>query len=210
MKLDILKTHMQATVIHAATKDIRFYLCGVLLHTGAHGARIVATDGHTMACAIVGVKPMPELQVIMPAALFTKIKANKKTAPELTVEISDNGSGGHNVEVSVDGTRSIMPAIDGRFPDYMRVLPRKLSGELAQFSPLLIKRGAESAQILGARPEFSGEILHNGGSAAIMCGAFEDFVAVIMPIRSSAKATDWSPPAALLYTGEPQAETVAA
>ena len=114
---------MKATAFSMAMQDVRFYLNGMLLETTEDGLCTVATDGHRLAWsrvaldgpagepvrAIVPRKSVGELQRLLGAA-----EDNADATLELTAQ---------QLQASVGGVRLTTRLIDGRFPDYHRVIP---------------------------------------------------------------------------------------
>jgi DNA polymerase-3 subunit beta len=118
----IEKTHFSM-----AQQDVRYYLNGMLLETGGKYIRSVATDGHRLALcqAELGDAKLVEQQVIVP----------RKGVLELQRLLSGEGSvdillGANHVRIQLEGIRFTSKLIDGRFPEYERVIPRDSSNEI--------------------------------------------------------------------------------
>ncbi|MDA0189665.1 MAG: DNA polymerase III subunit beta, partial [Proteobacteria bacterium] len=110
-----------------AAQDVRYYLNGLLLLVEDGELRAVATDGHRLAYASMPLEaaeaPAGErLELILPRK--TVLELNRLLADNdepLTIEMASNQirfSFGHIVLVS--------KLIDGKFPDYQRVIPASL------------------------------------------------------------------------------------
>lgn len=119
---DTLKGLLEKTQFAMAQQDVRYYLNGLLLEVRGGRVRAVATDGHRLAVServddgLAG----KEIQVIVP----------RKAVLELG-RLLERGDGIVDVEVSashirlrIGDTTFISKLIDGRFPDYERVIPR--------------------------------------------------------------------------------------
>ena len=116
-----LRRLLEQTQFAMAHQDVRYYLNGLLLHVQPKRLRVVATDGQRLALSeldrMTGVKD--EIQVIVP----------RKTVLELMrlVEPSDDAIELHvssnQMQITVDTVRMSSKLIDGRFPDYERVIP---------------------------------------------------------------------------------------
>jgi len=110
-----------------AQQDVRYYLNGMLLETGGQHIRSVATDGHRLALCqaeLDGAK-LEEQQVIVP----------RKGVLELQRLLTGEGNvdvvlGANHVRIQLDGIRFTSKLIDGRFPEYDRVIPRDSSNEV--------------------------------------------------------------------------------
>ena len=116
------KTHFSM-----AQQDVRYYLNGLLIETGKKVLRAVATDGHRLALCEVALEnaAAPEQQVIVP----------RKGVLELQRLLSGEGSvelelGSNHIRAQLDGIRFTSKLIDGRFPEYERVIPAEADNEL--------------------------------------------------------------------------------
>ena len=120
-----------------AQQDVRYYLNGMLLESAGSHLRTVATDGHRLALCqaeLDGAK-LDEQQVIVP----------RKGVLELQRLLSGEGSvdivlGANHIQIELDGIRFTSKLIDGRFPEYDRVIPTDSSNELSAGREVL--RGA--------------------------------------------------------------------
>lgn len=126
--ITIPRSHFKAALVCAAVKDIRFYLNGAMLETGAgeHGnmAVMVATDGHRLSCSLIGPCDAPPVQVIIPRSMLESVAKHKPMKGESdTVEFSYDTQGDemHLRAVLHDGTTYAAVAVDGHFPDWRRV-----------------------------------------------------------------------------------------
>jgi DNA polymerase-3 subunit beta len=105
-----------------AQQDIRYYLNGLLLVTTGKEMRVVATDGHRLAYASeVLAEELPRSEVILP----------RKTILELSRQLADNDE---PLEIVLSPTQAqfrfgtielVSKLIDGKFPDYERVIPQQ-------------------------------------------------------------------------------------
>ena len=104
-----------------AQQDIRYYLNGLLLVVVGNELRLIATDGHRLAYAS---ETLPDhferLEVILP----------RKTVLELSRQLADSDD---LLEISLSPTQVqfrfgdiefVSKLIDGKFPDYERVIPQ--------------------------------------------------------------------------------------
>jgi DNA polymerase-3 subunit beta len=103
-----------------AQQDIRYYLNGLLMVVEDKNLKLVATDGHRLAYAAMALDAkLPRQEVIVP----------RKTVLELAKLLSD-GEGEVRVELSATqaafafgGVELVSKLVDGKFPDYTRVIP---------------------------------------------------------------------------------------
>ncbi|AKQ33131.1 DNA polymerase III subunit beta [Candidatus Coxiella mudrowiae] len=113
---------LQRTYFAMAQKDVRYYLNGLLLETHPTKLHAVATDGHRLAFHVLGIETAIEhrLQVIIP----------RKGVIELLRLLADNEDpvtlmiGNNHVCVSTTDFTFTSKLIEGRFPDYERVIPK--------------------------------------------------------------------------------------
>ncbi|MDN7125388.1 DNA polymerase III subunit beta [Pseudidiomarina terrestris] len=118
----VLRELMERTHFSMANQDVRYYLNGMLFETDANTLRTVATDGHRLAMSAVEI-PQPNLtgrQVIVPRKGITELMRLLDDADnEVKVAI-----GANHIRVETNGMSFTSKLVDGRFPDYRRVLPQ--------------------------------------------------------------------------------------
>lgn len=118
----VLKTLIEKTSFAMANQDVRYYLNGLMLELGAGSLRAVATDGHRLALSETRVEATVEAgqQVIVPRKGVQELA--RLLQPEDTV--ATLGIGANHVRVDLPELRFTSKLIDGRFPDYGRVVPK--------------------------------------------------------------------------------------
>ncbi len=117
-----LKRLLEKTQFAMANQDVRYYLNGLLIEVGSKRLRSVATDGHRLAMCDIDLEHggNSAQQVIIP----------RKGVLELQRMLADDGGeirlsiGSNHVRVEIDGLRFTSKLIDGRFPEYERVIPK--------------------------------------------------------------------------------------
>lgn len=117
---EALKHVLDKTHFSMAQQDVRYYLNGLLLETDGACLRGVATDGHRLALA--------EVDLDAPTAQNDQHIVPRKGVLELSRLLGDEGKvelvlGKSHIRVTVDGLQMTSKLIDGRFPDYTRVIP---------------------------------------------------------------------------------------
>jgi len=115
-----LKHLLEKTHFSMAQQDVRYYLNGLLLETDGPRLRGVATDGHRLALAEVTLESSAKQneQQIVPRKGVLEL--NRLLGDEGKVELT---LGKNHVRMSINGLRMTSKLIDGRFPDYSRVIP---------------------------------------------------------------------------------------
>ena len=109
------KTHFSM-----AQQDVRYYLNGLLLETDGKALRAVATDGHRLALCEMELpgKAKTNHQVIVPRKGVLELQRILGT--EDTIELA---VGTNHVRAQIGEIRFTSKLIDGRFPEYGRVIP---------------------------------------------------------------------------------------
>ncbi len=122
----ILKRLLEKTAFSMAQQDVRYYLNGLLLELSAGLIRVVATDGHRLAKAEMALDALNEwtetTQMIIPAKSVTEIKRLLSHSTE-TVEME---FGSRALAVRFIDTVLTTKLVDGRYPEYERVIPKNL------------------------------------------------------------------------------------
>jgi DNA polymerase III subunit beta len=195
IKLNYLKA---ANVVSGDDKH-RPQLEGVHVSVIAQHVEYVATDGarlialrHELSTDSACV--WPAAGVIVPSALIERIKLAKRADDTAEITVVNN-----LVTISYRGETFAMPAIDYTFPEWRRVVPDKVSGEVAHFNAQYLADFSKAAKLLGHNIECP-LIGHNGVSAALidfLGGRFETGFGVLMPHRECAapsEAPSWVKP----------------
>ncbi len=139
-----LKRLIESTQFSMAHQDVRYYLNGMLFETEGEELRTVATDGHRLAvCSMPIGQTLPSHSVIVP----------RKGVMEL-VRLLDGGDtplrlqiGSNNIRAHVGDFIFTSKLIDGRFPDYRRVLPKN-PDKMLEAGCDLLKQAFSRAAIL--------------------------------------------------------------
>lgn len=139
---------LKAAALFASTEQVRYYLNGVLIRKKGETVHIIATDGKVMFAAQHNWSGS-EIDAIMPLALINQIKTVRGHDHAEISTSAGQGTAPVNFIVSYAGAVYQMPAIDGSFPDYPRIVPREISGEAAQYDPEQAIKFKKAAKILG-------------------------------------------------------------
>lgn len=115
------------TQFSMAAQDVRYYLNGLLLLVEGKELRAVATDGHRLAFASVEIEAdLPRQEIILP----------RKTVLELNRLLVDNEEplnitlATNQVRFAFGSVVLVSKLIDGKFPDYERVVPATLKNHV--------------------------------------------------------------------------------
>jgi len=111
-----------------AQQDIRYYLNGLLLVVEDGRLKLVATDGHRLAFVAMALAPeLPRQEAIVP----------RKTVLELARLLGDGEDpvrvrlGGGQAGFAFGAVDLVSKLVDGKFPDYTRVIPTSHPNRLA-------------------------------------------------------------------------------
>jgi DNA polymerase-3 subunit beta len=115
-----LRRLVEKTHFSMAQQDVRYYLNGLLLEADKKRLRAVATDGHRLA--------LSEADLLSPASREEQLIVPRKGVLELSRLLEGEGEvqlalGANHIRVQLDGVRLTSKLIDGRFPEYSRVVP---------------------------------------------------------------------------------------
>jgi len=140
-----LRNLIERTQFAMAQQDVRYYLNGLLLEITPKRVRCVATDGHRLAMSEVITETgfAENLQVIVPRKAVLELMR----LLDVSDEIVKVRLGAGQVQVDVDVVRMTSKLIDGRFPDYERVIPESGDKRL-QADRELVKRALARTAIL--------------------------------------------------------------
>lgn len=121
---DYLKSLIDRTAFAMAQQDVRFYLNGMLFELATNQLKVVATDGHRLALCRADILCDLEapVQAIVPrkgvlelAKLFCDVDA------DIRISLDSN-----HIRAETPELRFTSKLIDGKFPDYERVMPKNV------------------------------------------------------------------------------------
>tara|TARA_R110001592_G_scaffold30652_1_gene109456 strand:+ start:13214 stop:14317 length:1104 start_codon:yes stop_codon:yes gene_type:complete len=116
------KRMLDATSFAMAQQDVRYYLNGMLLEMGNQYVRMIATDGHRLALSsLVSDQSIDaEKQVIVPRKGIIELgRLLSDTDDEVVISIGEN-----HIFSKIGNFKFTSKLIDGKFPDYNRVIPK--------------------------------------------------------------------------------------
>lgn len=119
----VLRGLIERTQFSMAQHDVRYYLNGLLLELDRTGTRAVATDGHRLALAesAIGADVQEPRQIIVPRkGVHELVRLLADTDEPATVQF-----GAQHLRAELGAVRLTSKLIEGRFPDYHRVIPQE-------------------------------------------------------------------------------------
>ncbi len=120
----LLKVLIEKTHFAMAQQDVRYYLNGMLLEVSQGRIRAVATDGHRLATSedACEIDSDAEVQVIIPRKAVLELgRLLTDSENSVDLEISSN-----HIRIHMADAVFTSKLIDGKFPDYNRVIPRDM------------------------------------------------------------------------------------
>ena len=147
-----LKQLIESVQFSMAQQDVRYYLNGMSLETSENIIRSVATDGHRLAMSIVEYteEVLPAKQVIIP----------RKGVMEIARLIDDSDAkvkvrlGANHISMLSNSFVFTSKLVDGRFPDYNRVVPKETNKGLIVYRDII--KGALSRAMILTNEKFKG------------------------------------------------------
>lgn len=206
MKVNINRNALRAIALFAANDDVRYYLNAVCLQVRKDDVVLVATDGHRIAAyrldkakATAQEEPLLIGDYILPIAVVKQVKkAGRKDLPFVTVAITEPVIP-EGLFAITDGEQTYGgKLVDAKFPEWLRVGPRSISGKTAQFNGHYVASFHKAIEILsGSSSPMVPVIGHNGDSAATVRFSDERFFGMLMPVRASLEPLKSAPAWAL-------------
>ena len=120
-----LKKILEKTSFAMAQQDVRYYLNGLFIEVDKSSLKAVATDGHRLACFNhpCDLDVLNTYSLIIPYKTVTELRRQLTYGTnDIRIEISPR-----LIRFTVSDTVSTSKLIDGRYPDYQRVIPASLT-----------------------------------------------------------------------------------
>jgi DNA polymerase III subunit beta len=126
----ILKNLINQVHFAMAVHDIRYYLNGILFVAEGKSLTLVATDGHRLALAQTMLDTeIPKQEVILPRKTVLELQRLLKDEKEIEGAVTEVNMihmqfAGNQAKFSFSGMHFITKLVEGKFPDYNRVIPK--------------------------------------------------------------------------------------
>ncbi len=117
-----LKRLIDCVAFGMAQQDVRYYLNGMLIEISPKGVKAVATDGHRLALSMLDIETgvSEQRSIIVPRkGVLELAKLLQDSDVPCSISIGKN-----HLKAQVDHFTFTSKLIDGKFPDYQRVIPR--------------------------------------------------------------------------------------
>lgn len=124
-----LRHLFQMVYFAMAQQDIRYYLNGLLLVTDGDMVRVIATDGHRLAYCETQVEgaSLAKQEVIIPRKSVLELQRLLDDSDEpVAIDIAPN-----QVRLRFGDVTMLSKLVEGKFPDYQRVIPSGYTNQLS-------------------------------------------------------------------------------
>ena len=126
-----LKNLLDQVAFAMAVHDIRYYLNGILFVAEGTQLSLVATDGHRLAFASATLDvEVPKQEVILPRKTVIELQrllsdAGGENQPHIEMQFANN-----QAKFTFGGMEFVTKLVEGKFPDYNRVIPKNHSNSV--------------------------------------------------------------------------------
>jgi DNA polymerase-3 subunit beta len=120
MPQSLVKQLIDSTAFAMAQQDVRYYLNGLYFEVLGGRLRVVATDGHRLALATAPNRvEAADLGVIIPRKGVMELSRLLEGPAPISLSIGTN-----HIRATTDQFTFTSKLVDGKFPDYERVIPK--------------------------------------------------------------------------------------
>lgn len=127
-----------------AIQDIRYFLNGVLFSAEGNILRVVATDGHRLSMAQYKLpESTTKIEAILPRkTVIELIKLLNESDDPVTLALHSN-----QVKFSFAGIEIVSKIVEGKFPDYQKVVPTNYANHILM-NRVMLQQAMQRASIL--------------------------------------------------------------
>src|SRR5256712_4308762 len=170
-----------------AQQDIRYYLNGLLMVVEAGELKLVATDGHRLAFASLplAAKLLRQEAIVPRKTVVELAKLLAESDDEVRIELSATQAG-----FSFGSIELVSKLIDGKFPDYTRVIPTQHKNRM-QVEREPLRQALQRAAIL-SNEKFRGVrwVLTDGSLKLVSSNAEQEEAQEDLDVKYSGDALD--------------------
>ena len=187
MKFTIQRKQLKALSRFSATKDIRYYLCGIHIVQNARGTYLESTNGHMLGRLLIDQTPVDgQYSVIIPNDALKILAATGKKGNEILHFTVDG------IKITViqpDNTTMQFLALEGNFPDTDRIIPMMVKDDEIKPSTYnityLMAFYEANSDLRGSKSNYCNVSIKQRGSSSglVSIGADFPFIGIIMPMR---------------------------
>jgi DNA polymerase-3 subunit beta len=170
-----------------AQQDIRYYLNGLLMVVEERSLKLVATDGHRLAFASLKLAAeLPRQEVIVPRKTVLELsKLLADSDDEVAIELAST-----QAAFSFGNVELVSKLVDGKFPDYTRVIPAQHKNRM-QVERESLRQALQRAAIL-SNEKFRGVrwVLADGSLKIVSSNAEQEEAHEELEVKYSGEALD--------------------
>ena len=192
----IKQSTLDAMLLIAAKKDIRYYLNGVYIEFNDQITRAVGCDGHKLGIYQTAV-PSSNTgagSLIIPRDVIENLPKAGKNTHLISITQNDTGAGW---TINTGATTVGFTPYDDKYPDFRRVVhgiqTAGTTGVAAGFNLDYLNQFEKCGNLLAGSKLRMGNRLHlhhNGDAAAlVLLNCVDGFAGVVMPLRDSVGST---------------------
>ena len=132
-----LKSLLGQVSFAMAVHDIRYYLNGILFVAEGNKLSLVATDGHRLAFASATLDvDVPKQEVILPRKTVLELQRLLSDKDDSAIEMQ---FAGNQAKFTFGGMEFVTKLVEGKFPDYNRVIPKNHKNSITLGREALLK-----------------------------------------------------------------------
>jgi DNA polymerase-3 subunit beta len=179
-EVQINRDQLRAATCTAGARDIRGYLNGVLIEATAGHTCLIATDGSCMSVQVSKAENKGAGSWIMPNETIALVTAKAHGVLYLT------SADGENWTLSTGMIQTIFRMVDGKFPNWRRVVQTRISNEVSDYNADILAKFSKAAKILGKKSSGASVWVGQNGDGAgrvIIAGRL-NYLGAIMPMRA--------------------------
>jgi DNA polymerase-3 subunit beta len=193
----VSQSNLDAMLVLAAKKDIRYYLNGLHIEYSPEFTRVVACDGHKLGIFQAAAENIGMGALTIPREVIEGLpkKCHILTFSQIDANLWQIDTGSAVIKFA---------PCDSKYPDFRRVVNQadKTSGEAAGFNLTYLNEFEKAGNLLAGSKLKVGNrvrIHHNGQNGALITlNCVDNFAGVLMPLRDSVGSSGALFPAELI------------
>jgi hypothetical protein len=186
-KVVIPAQYIEAIKLFAAKKDMRQYLNNVFLEIHKSDSFLVATNGHILGAFRIKCEQddvTEPIDAVIPLDMLKSIKNDGIVEIIVGAPVKED-SRSRLITVIANGMTLSGESMDFEYVNWRSVVPKKVSGDVAQFNPEYVSLfGKACTLVCGKKSAAFISIAHNGDRPALVNIGADDFIGLLMPMRS--------------------------
>jgi DNA polymerase-3 subunit beta len=185
--------------LFSGKKDVRYYINGICFEIAGRHVTMIATNGKMLGVYrvenAVQEETIPKgerLQIIVPIALFDKVKANDKLFTLITFDLDSEYCEAPRYKVAVGIPGDVVQhgiSVIGNYPYWQNQIPAAVTPDVPlRLDTDSLERAAKAVKLLGTRALTRIEIQNTGRVIAVQCDD-KNFLCLISSLNENVKDT---------------------